>query len=136
MIRTKSSPRLKNLLTLPSKATILCGILETAQHDDAGMTVASLGAIHEFGLGVPERSFIRAWYDNSKSEIEAILAAVHDEQGLQIAALQLEASMKNWVNAGVPPPNAPATVARKGSSLPLVDTGILRAAIVATVKVT
>jgi hypothetical protein len=47
-----------------------------------------------------------------------------DRLGAKVAAL-----LQNRISAGIDPPNSAATIARKGSSKPLVDTGQLKAAI-------
>lgn len=98
---------------------------------------ASLGAVHEFGTRrVPERSFLRATVDEQRTQVETQLARVVREfygtqdrarltRGLGRVAAKVTADVKKKIVGSIPPPNAPATVARKGSSTPLVDTGQL-----------
>ena len=47
------------------------------------------------------------------------------KQVLDMLGMQAASDMRNLIRSGsgVPPPNAPATIARKGSSHTLVDTG-------------
>src|SRR5262245_39865552 len=40
------------------------------------LSVGEVAAIHEFGLGVPERSWLRAWVDGDKASIYATLRAL------------------------------------------------------------
>lgn len=110
----------------------------TAENGD-GLTVGDVASINEFGLGVPERSFIRAWFDQNESQNKDTLrnvgtglvkGAIPDATtALNQAGLSFVGSMQGRMSAGVPPPNAPSTIARKGSSTPLIDTGQLRASI-------
>lgn len=105
----------------------------------AGLTVAEVAAFHEFGTRtIPQRSFIRGWFDESidanKALIQSQLKLVVQgrlplETALERVALKCEADVKRRIRNRIPPPLAPATVARKGSSVPLISTGQLRAAI-------
>lgn len=98
-------------------------------------SILLIGYWNEFGLGVPERSFIRAWFDAAKGEnyelakrmLEAIL---HNKISMETALEQMGAKFAGEVQKriaeGIPPPNAPSTIAEKGSSTPLIDKGQLR----------
>jgi hypothetical protein len=143
-ITSKKSAKYQALLGLPVNVRIRAGILEhegSASHEESGMSVAALGTIHEFGLGVPERSFIRAWYDTRQPQIKqalltAFAAGVPPAVAAGRVALKLESMIKGWINEQVNlTKNAPATIARKGSDVPLVDTGVLRSAITAVAEV-
>ncbi len=107
------------------------GILE-------GGNVAAYGAANEFGINVPERSFIRAWADENEARNIAVLRGIgravvagkfDADTGLERAGLAFAGSMKQRIASGIGPPNAPSTIARKGDKPPLIDTGILRSAI-------
>jgi hypothetical protein len=137
-VTSRHSKAYSELLAIPRDVRIRAGILEQggATHDEAsGLTVAALAEIHEFGLGVPERSFIRAWFDAKQPEIWAVIQAafapgVAPAIAAGRAAIRIETLIKNWINEKVNlPALAPATIARKGSDVPLVDTGVLRSAI-------
>jgi hypothetical protein len=104
-----------------------------------GMTVSDLATIHEFGLGVPERSFLRAWFDSNRASIEVTLRAAHRQVLLgkltpkragELIGLKFAGEVQKYIAEGhVQPPLSEQTVKKKGSSVPLVDTGQLRAAI-------
>lgn len=89
----------------------------------------------EFGTAtVPERSWIRATHDEIKDEMRGFIAdlvgEIHDgsmtvERALDLIALKTIAKMKAKIRSRIPPELKPATVARKGSSTPLIDTGQL-----------
>ena len=116
-----------------------------ANLDHGGITNVALGAIHEFGapsVGVPSRSFIRATYDRNRGRYEKLLregaerglkGRFRDPKALVFqAGEELRADIIDRIDSGIGPPLKPATIARKGDSLPLVDTGVMRNAI--TVK--
>jgi hypothetical protein len=115
-----------------------------AQGHSEGLSIADIGTFHEFGTAtVPMRSFIRGWYDENPEFIRATLkreltAAAQGkrtvDQALERAALIFEGAVKQRIARNIPPPLAPATVARKGSSVALIDTGQLRNAIRGRVK--
>jgi hypothetical protein len=102
---------------------------------ESGLTVGDVATINEFGLGdVPERSFVRAFADEVRDEatkVEAKLvgAAITKRGNVQDAlekfGLWLTAKMQKRIRGGIAPPNDPATIARKGSSTPLINTGQL-----------
>ncbi len=133
-----------------STFTITVGVhSDIAEHthgDGEGTTIGDIASIHEFGApaaGIPQRSFIRGWFDERQGEIQTTLKqqigqAVAGKrplaQALARAALILEGSVKDRIRHHIPPPLAPATIKRKGSSTPLIDTGQLRNAIRARVS--
>lgn len=101
-------------------------------------TVLEIGTYHEFGLGVPQRSFIRGWFDESKDELRDLVRSqarlategrITGDQAAERIALKAEASVKKRIRNRIAPPLAQSTIDRKGSSVPLIDTGQLRAAI-------
>lgn len=112
--------------------------------EGSALTLAQLGAIHEFGSDVepgeigyvPERSFIRSTLANRRADIarltaeqmRAVLAGKRTaEQALDAIGMQIVAWIKLAVMSGdgIPPPLAESTIERKGSSRPLVDHGQL-----------
>lgn len=126
-----------------------------ANHQQSGLTVAQLATIHEFGkvihqprmgrtIVIPERSFLRATIDQYQEAIarrDVLLA-----QGFMLGKLALKPAMELFgqyvvgliqqrIANGIAPPNRPRTIARKGSSKPLIDTGQLRSSITYKVEV-
>jgi hypothetical protein len=101
----------------------------------------ALAAIHEFGAPgakIPERSFLRTAFDkNVKKYVLVLLDGARRivsgkgtaKQAVGLAGEVAVADVVNLINAGIDPPNAPATIAEKGSSTPLVDTGQLKQSI-------
>jgi hypothetical protein len=112
------------------------------------LTVVDVAIQNEFGSAggkIPERSFIRSTTDANVTKykngirrafrdmLEAAIA--HGEvdpkkaKGLERLGLQVTGDIKRAISGGIPPPNAPATIARKGSDTPLIDTDRLRQSI-------
>lgn len=103
------------------------------ENDEA--TVADIASFHEFGLGVPRRSFIADYVDESetkiKDDLRKIGAALVEgkiatpEQGLDRFGLLQKAEVQKRIRDGIEPENDPATIAAKGSSTPLIASGKL-----------
>lgn len=127
---------------LAQNVAILVGITSGAGAEPhpsvPALTVLDIGTIHEFGLGVPQRSFIRAWFDKfqptAKKQIAALMKAVvagkyQKAQALELLGVRFVGEcQRNMVTAPFQP-LSPITIARKGSSKPLIDTGQLRSSI-------
>lgn len=109
-------------------------------------SIDALALIHEFGAGrIPARSFIRGWVDERGEFIRWMLTAAGTQiiggtRALVDVAKELGAELTGdcleRFDAGIAPPLAESTVARKGHDTILVETGTLRAALsyLATVK--
>lgn len=113
-------------------------------HSEAGGENVENAERHEFGLGVPQRSFIGAYADANQQEIvarmgKAVAAGLAGKgagprQNLEALALKCAGEVQGSIAAGIAPPNAPSTIAKKGSSTPLIDTGQLRSSITGKVE--
>jgi hypothetical protein len=132
----------EGLRALFTDVEVVVGIMGSDADEKRGdLTMAQLGAVHEFGApsrNIPQRSFLAATFEEKQQEmIETVIRVtdklakgqikfdrVHDQFGLLA---------QKWVvqriNNGIDPPLKRATIQRKGSSRPLVDTGRLRASI-------
>lgn len=126
------------------------GAAPHANDTGAALTVADVGRFHEFGVspfqlpsgavhpGIPQRSFVRAWFDESQPFIQetmrsqmvlVVAGKLTAEVAMNRIALAFEGSIKQRIARGIPPPLARSTVEAKGSSKQLIDKGQLRAAI-------
>ena len=104
-----------------------------------GTSVIDVGILNEFGAaGVPERSFLRAGIREGKPEYRKMnrrnLKAITRgdktaKQALGELGLKAQGDVQEMIAEVSTPPNAPATIARKGSANPLVDTGHMRQSI-------
>jgi len=113
-------------------------------HEGGQLTVADIATVHEYGLGTaPERSWLRAWADENeeknKEALRKIGAAVVKRRfsanvGLERAGNLFVAQIQQRISANIPPPLKPATIAAKGSSVALIDSGQFRSSIRYQVK--
>jgi len=116
--------------------------------EGSSATLAQIAAWNELGvLGppmsqngggkwfIPPRPFLRGFIDGQREQIEKTL----DKLGALVAAGKLTADMaigrlgeyaqsgvKSYIQNGDFTPNADSTIAKKGSSKPLIDNGTLR----------
>ncbi|WP_100488558.1 hypothetical protein [Sporolactobacillus pectinivorans] len=83
-------------------------------------------------INIPERSFIRSGWDNAENDVldkldsllnEVIQASFPIDKLLDVIGLESKGKLQQYARDLNSPPNHPFTVAQKGSSNPLVDTG-------------
>jgi len=126
------------------KLAVKVGVIgdDAAASYETGQTVGEIATIHEYGLGVPRRSFIRDAVDENEGKIKGRLRAVAKRQkegrgdlkrDLEAVGLVIAGEMQTRIARGISPANAPATIDAKGSDKPLIDTGQLRSSITAEV---
>lgn len=100
----------------------------------APITMGEIAAIHEFGIGVPERSFLRGYFKESNATVAEAALRLLRSRGATPAMLEtlgtwLVGQIQLRIANRIPPPLAASTIARKGSDVPLIDTGQLRSSI-------
>lgn len=146
--------RLQRALALNSAAAqeshVKVGIIAAEGGDDAtpdGISMIELAAIHEFGspaAGIPQRSFIRSTFNRNDvrremgeltgSLVTKVIHGMPLSRALGLVGAwgvdQIRHTIKNRQTQG-PESQAlkPSTIKRKGSDLPLVDTGRLLGAL-------
>ena len=142
----RKSPRMGEVLAfLKSKGQVTTGVhgQEGGSGYDGDVTVSDIASAAEFGLGQPQRSWLRAWFDENRSQIESQLSTQlrlalsegHDfEWGAERFALWMQADIQRRIRNGIAPENHPMTIAKKGSSTPLIDTGLFRSSVVSYFK--
>lgn len=113
----------------------------TTRTTSGDIPMAMIAAIHEFGkpeIGIPERSFLRGGIQRGRprfSRLNAanlrcvVLGSKSVDESLEQLGVVAAGEVKREFTAGTFEPNKPATIARKGSSRPLIDTGSLRQSI-------
>lgn len=99
--------------------------------------LATIAATHEYGSDdgvIPERSYIRATLNGDREEFTRVIArlsgqlmagTIDAERALGILGEFGVKMIKRRIRSNIPPPLKPATIARKGSSVALIDTGRL-----------
>lgn len=116
--------------------TVDVGIIDAGEHPSGDITVAGIGFSHEFGTAtIPERSFMRTTIKDKKKNIIALqkklLKKIGKGEISVVNALGLigeftSDEIRKKIVSISSPPNSPATITKKGSSNPLVDTGQLK----------
>lgn len=106
---------------------------------EAAVTLLQVAIFNEFGTStIPARSFLRAWFDENREVIRekfvilmrsVITGDRTKEQILDLIGMWAVGQIQLRIAAGVGPANAESTVRQKGSSTPLIDTGLMRASI-------
>lgn len=131
------------------RATVRVGVMGDAG-DEKGVSLAEIAAFHEFGTStIPERSFLRSTFFGHGADglakmcatlSKAILEGKMDEtRALGLLGLwavsEVRKTIRDRLTTGPEDQAlAPATSARKGSTLPLVDDGDLIRAITHVVE--
>lgn len=120
-------------------ASVNVGIQSDAGASNDGTPIAAYAAWNEFGtVNIPSRSFIRSTADEKRTQWNNLADAVigrilalrsTPEQALSLLGEQAQADIKQKITSLREPPNDAATIRRKGSSNPLIDTGAMRNAI-------
>lgn len=116
------------------------GVQAGEKAGDGGDLVV-IAASNEFGTKdghIPSRPFLRQTFEENRREIEdrkariwqaILLGRATMRTGLGLLGAWYQGKVQQQIVKLSEPPNAPSTIARKGSSNPLVDTGRLRQSI-------
>lgn len=127
-IRKKEKAFKSNIFT---NKKLKVGIFESAKYDD-GTPVAQVAFWQEFGTAkIPMRPFLRnaiaknerKWGDSVKT---ALIGTNDGEKALKMLGEIMRGDIVLSLTNLNTPPNAPSTIKQKGSSNPLIDTGLLR----------
>ena len=107
-----------------------------------GQKVVDVAARNEFGIGVPERSFLRTggseFVDESSALFVKAVKAVNNGAKLEDEADKIGLKAVSFVQSKIvslsDPANKQSTIDRKKSSNPLIDTGLMRQSVVHEVR--
>lgn len=117
-------------------AAVVVGVLRNAgKADDNKTDLVDVAVYNEYGTrDIPSRPFLRIATDVNgddwqKLAEDLIIRGVSRSRVLNVVGLQAVGDIQEVFGSEKLKPNAPATVARKGSAAPLIDTGRLRQSI-------
>lgn len=118
------------------------GLFEGEEHEGTELTMAQIGAVHEFGTEdghIPERPWLRRNHDENEARYRdqldkdygRILAGrVRVLAILTAFAERVASDVRKTIGKVTEPPLAPSTIAAKGGKThPLIDTGAMRNAV-------
>ena len=103
-----------------------------------GANLVDIASFNEFGTSrIPARSFLRSTFDENLPAYEKMLKRLvktispkrSAEQAAALLGIKMVADVQAKIVSLTDPPNAPSTIAKKGSSNPLIDTGRMRQSI-------
>ncbi len=120
---------------------VAVGFFSTARYED-GTPVAAVAAWNEFGTEtIPERPFFRRALAEAEDGIIRVLKAGIDTEKMVVddrlagrVGAYVQGEIQESITALREPPNAPETIARKGSSNPLIDTKHMRQSVTFVVE--
>lgn len=125
--------------------SVLVGLPAGKGHGiDSGLSVAEVGAWLEFGTwNAPERPWLRPGILKNLGAFRRL--AQVDLVGIAEGRLSMDAALnrlgvfavgrvQNEITHGPAVPNAPSTIAKKGSSVPRIDTGMVRQSVTYVVE--
>lgn len=106
----------------------------------AKATLADVAGFHEFGTDtIPARPFIRGYVENFSDDIRefgregarlVLEGRIDAERFGRLFGVKIVGGIRKYMATNIAPPLKPATIARKGSSVALIDTGLLRSSII------
>lgn len=144
-VQTKDTDRgYRHMVTALGKQAVISVGIHAAEGgtQEGGVAVSDYAAVHEFGApehGIPARSWLRGWFDeasedNKKLFRQAMQGVVKGqvpsiEVAMDRVGLRFVGDIQKRITAGIEPALQQATIDRKGSSTPLIDTGTLRSSI-------
>lgn len=131
------------------KSVVKVGLPEkvgSKPHEDSGLSIAQVGMVHEYGVpekNIPRRSFIREPLINDQKNINKLIKKKFSEVAgnrttaktalNQMGIYGQGVSQKSFSSNDWTPLN-PKTIKAKGSSKPLIDTGLLQQSITYSVE--
>ena len=135
---------LKGVLDEP-QLTLSVGVFSDAKREGSKTTVAQYASYNEFGTTrIPPRPFLRPtleerqeeWTEAIKGSASASLKSgqFNNRSILELIGQRAVKDVQARIKSNVPPPNAPATVARKKAKgidpvITLVETGLMHASV-------
>jgi len=108
-------------LKKPAHVTVGVHADDGAKVEGGGVTVAEVAAIHEFGLGVPERSWLRDFVTDNDAKLKVMLREIgrrvasgaDSEREMERFGLVVVGMIKERIVAGISPELAPETLLQK-----------------------
>lgn len=115
-------------------------ILVGVRPDGGDPDIAQIAEWQEFGTKdghVPERSFLRATVDERKTlianlltdAVKKVVRGAKPKNAYGQVGRRVVFEVQRRISSRIDPPNAPSTIAKKGSDKPLIDTGHLHTSI-------
>ena len=128
---------MRNLKNATHEVTIGIHAADGSEQHEQGQTTAAVGAYHELGLGVPKRSFLAPTIDENEKKYQRFFNKAGDQPIKKTLALigeKAASDVRKKIRSNIAPALSPKTIARKGSTVALIDSGQLINSITYEVK--
>lgn len=111
--------------------------------NEEGTSLAEIAAYNELGTStIPARPFMKQSFENHEKELQSACDEVNKvlseggttEMALEELGVFSKGLIQEEIVSGNFAPNSPATIAAKGSSTPLIDTGQMRQSVNYVIK--
>ena len=128
--RTGSLDQALNKLLTRNDQYVKAGVMPGSKYPD-GTNVATVAYKNEYGwANIPSRAFIRTTVKEQKENWAKLAqqgakAGYSIEKILGLTGMQMQQDIQNSIMHWTTPPNAPYTIAKKGSDSPLRDTMLM-----------
>ena len=111
--------------------TIEVGFFKGTHTYPNGKDVTEVAKKNDKGIGVPERPFMipagnKAANKTINITVHSIAGGMDESQALSRAGIMFKNAIQREITNLKEPPNAQSTILKKGSSNPLIDTGLMR----------
>ena len=136
--KDKGWKRIRSTLAALRKSSVRVGIQPNQMTED-GQNLAQVAFYNEYGtMAIPSRPFMRTTLSQNREALDNLIdqqvnevytAHVEPRQFMGRIGAWYSGQMKDTITIGPWVKNTAATIKRKGSSKPLIDTGNLRATI-------
>lgn len=135
---TPKGRRFLNELGNLRKMEVLVGFLQGENSDDNGVDIAEIATANEYGTAhIPPRPFMRMSISDIndrlpafwKGELKRVMDGGTAENAMNRLGVMAKGVIQNKITTGGFAANAESTIAKKGSSKPLIETGRMRASV-------
>lgn len=115
---------------------------DSGSYED-GTSIVEVAAYNEFGSSdTPARPFMKQSFENHEPELHQACARAYQvvsaggstQTALKELGVFAKGLIQEEIGSGSFAPNAPSTIARKGSAQPLIDTGLMRQSVNYTIE--
>ena len=137
--RDQGWKRIQREVAAAKRGGVKVGVLGDAGASDDGTNLIDIAIYNEFGTrSAPARPFIRGAYDENRRKLARtqerlwgllLRGRVDARRALGLLGDQHQGQIQEYMTALSQPPNAPSTIAQKGTNNPLIDNGRLRGSI-------
>lgn len=140
---TSDGKKFEKILKELADKQVRVGFQRGEATEEDGTDICDVAAWNELGtVNMPSRPFLRKSVDENEGKINAflqstkadLLRGVSAEQVLKEIGIFQKDLIQEKITEGSFAPNAPATIRRKGSSKPLIDSGRMRQSVNYVIK--